>query len=323
MWMEEIAARVAGLLAVLLLTSTQLTVAEDQVPISSLSKPYNVSLKFDDLATDDSGIGWHPTSKTQPALHYSSLYLQGFSVINTSRAQINATDVQCAVSAPNALFAAIDRHSGLPWPRFSTRDTSVPFDPHKPSDRTFKLTEMYLKPAGEFTGVPGQVVVGIYVSMLKSPPDDVPDNGNDAADRFPGLLGGQPAPTLRHGAQLGVGFQTARQKPFRLWPGLFGREVTGFGVGSDILEIQASLLRFNESRGAWDVEDFGFCVDNVVFEVTPVGNDHHEQLHVGNEEQHGCLNNDAGPLLFKANGELALEGDLESEALLHMLDETE
>lgn len=237
---------------------------------------------------------------------------------NTSRADIEDTDIQCAVSTPNALFSAVGQSSGMAGPRISTFDTSQPFDPSTPSKRTFKLIEMTVKPAGRIhTPHNEPVVVGITFSMLKSPPDPL-QGPSEAVDDFPGLLRGQPVPTRRHGAMLGVAFQSTSQKPFRLWPGLFrGSNMTGFGEGSDLLGFQANLMRWKEKKGRWEIEDFGFCVDDIVFEVSEVGETSLGQVRVAEpNDQPASV---AGPLIFKADGQLAVEGEQEFEAMRHML----
>lgn len=223
------------------------------------------------------------------------------------------------MSVPNALFSAASRKPSIPSPRISTFDTSQPFDASKPSRRTFKLIEMSLKPAGHMITSPDEPsVVAITFQMLKSPPDPAQGHG-DAVDIFPGLLRGQPVPTLRTGAMLGVAFQGTSQKPFRLWPGLFrGSNMTGFGEGSDLLGLQAAHMRWKEKKGRWEVEDFGFCVDDVVFEVSEVGEGETEAGLVGGAGARQPESLDT-PVIFKADGQLAVEGELEFEAMSHLL----
>lgn len=251
-------------------------------------------------------------------MNYKSLFLEGLSVINTSRADIEDTDIQCAVSTPNALFSAAKRHPTVPLARISTFDTSRPFDPRHPSTHTFKLIEMSLKPAGRVSAPPeSQIVVGITFVMLKSPPDPVAGHG-DAVEIFPGLLRGEPVPTLRAGAGLGVAFRGTDEKPFRLWPGLFrGWNITGFGEGSDMLGFDSSLMVYNEKTERWDVEDFGLCVDDIVFEVSEVGKTGTQEVHTDKPvEELKALD---GPLIFKADGQLAVEGEQEFEAMSQLM----
>ena len=244
--------------------------------------------------------------------------MQGLTVVNTSRADVEDTDIQCAVSVPNALFSAADRKPAIPSPRISTFDTSQPFDARNPSTRTFKLIEMTLKPAGRIIASPNEpAIVAITLNMLKSPPDPAQGHG-PAVDIFPGLLRGQPLPTRRTGAMLGVAFQGTSQKPFRLWPGLFrGSNITGFGEGSDLLGLQATHMRWKEKEGRWEIEDFGFCVDDIVFEVSEVGEGGTEaELVDESGRQPKSLDT---PVIFKADGQLAVEGDQEFGAMSHLL----
>lgn len=173
---------------------------------------------------------------------------------------------------------------------------------------------MSLKPAGRISAPPDrEIVIGITFNMLKSPPDPVQGDG-DAVNIFPGLLRGEPVPTRRTGAILGVAFRGTADEPFRLWPGLFrGSNMTGFGEGSDLLGLQSSLLVWDDKKGRWNIEDFGFCVDDIVFEVSEVGKSGTVNKPVGQPE---TLD---GPLIFKADGQLAVEGEQEFEAMSHLL----
>jgi hypothetical protein len=104
--------------------------------------------------------------------------------------------------------------------------------------------------------------VVIFIDMLKLPPDPLERNGG-----WPGLVRGTPVYTNRTAAGVGIGFFPGPHLPVRFKPTRwFGED---FGKGVDVMEMSGHLrMLVDEKTNTWSEQDWEFCVNDVVLEVT-------------------------------------------------------
>ncbi|KAK5190494.1 hypothetical protein LTR99_008831 [Exophiala xenobiotica] len=271
-------------LSVIILWTSLLAVAavaqEQQIRLDEdYGKKYNVTLNFDDIPTNSSGIGFDPDTQSNP-LHYNDLYFQSFTVVNVAKARDSLPDpidLLCASSAPNALFSS--RKAGHPWPRFSFHDLSKP---PKAGDAnvTFNMRSLTLSPTGNVSG-PGhgndQVLLNLRISLLRLPSYDESGSGSSRdgswGTGFPGLIGGSPSiPQGAHIYQLIVVFGPGRHQSVKIDYSRFTRIIPGYGQGVDIGEVVADLYRWDKAKHRWYlVGDWEVCLDDVEIEVVQGG----------------------------------------------------
>ncbi|KAK5226605.1 hypothetical protein LTR47_008833 [Exophiala xenobiotica] len=271
-------------LSVIILWTSLLAVAavaqEQQIRLDEdHGKRYNVTLNFDDIPTNSSGIGFDPDTQSNP-LHYNDLYFQSFTVVNVAKARHSLPDpidLLCASSAPNALFSS--RKAGHPWPRFGFHDLSKP---PKAGDAnvTFNMRSLTLSPTGNVSG-PGdgndQVLLNLRISLLRLPSYD--ESGSSSSrdgswgTGFPGLIGGSPSiPQGAHVYQLIVVFGPGRHQSVKIDYSRFTRIIPGYGQGVDIGEVVADLYRWDKAKHRWYlVGDWEVCLDDIEIEVVQRG----------------------------------------------------
>ncbi|KAI1610068.1 hypothetical protein EDD36DRAFT_422139 [Exophiala viscosa] len=228
----------------------------------------NLTLNFDDLETNSSGIGFDPWTSQAP-LHYKDLYFQSFTVVNVAKA-LNSlpdpVDILCAASAPNALFSS--RREGYVWPRFSLHNLTDVDQPRNPNV-TFDMRSLTFSPTGRIPGTPGKVLVLIRLTLVKLPPDP-PTGVVPPETSFPGLVRGAPTnlPPGKHIYQLSLVFGPGEHPSVTLNYDIFRRSVPGFGRNVDVMEVYAELLRRDEEGTAWRSDgDWQLCLDDIVIDV--------------------------------------------------------
>ncbi|KIV82961.1 hypothetical protein PV11_05023 [Exophiala sideris] len=227
----------------------------------------NLTLDFDDLENNSSGIGFDPWTSPKP-LHYRDLYFQSFTVVNVAKA-LNSlpdpVDVFCAASAPNALFSS--RKEGYVWPRFSLHNLTAADQPRNPNI-TFDMQSLTFSPTGKIPGPPGKVLVLVRLTLIKLPPDP-PGGVFPPGASFPGLVRGTPIlPVGKHIYQLSVLFGSGAHQSIKLDYNILRRSIPGFGSHVDVFEVYAELYRRNEEDNAWYVEgDWQLCMDDIVTDV--------------------------------------------------------
>ncbi|KAK4946396.1 hypothetical protein LTR10_014594 [Elasticomyces elasticus] len=227
--------------------------------------PLNLTLDFDDLKTNSSGIGFDPWTSQEP-LHYKDLYFQSFTVVNVAKA-LNSlpdpVDLLCAASAPNALFSS--RREGYVWPRFSLHNLADSDQPRNPNI-TFDMRSLTFSPTGKIPGPPGKVLVLVRLTLIKLPPD--PSTGV-VPPGFPGLVRGTPSvPAGKHIHPLSILFGSGTHQSIKLNYDTLRRSVPGFGRNVDVFEAYGELYRRNEEDNAWRVEgDWQLCLDDIVIDV--------------------------------------------------------
>ncbi|KAJ9606816.1 hypothetical protein H2200_008826 [Cladophialophora chaetospira] len=230
---------------------------------------YNLSLTFDDLPTNASGIGYNGETNYTP-LHYGDLYFQSFTVVNVAKAQEdlpNPVDLLCASSAPNALFS--HRHASNPWPRFSLHsltDPSLPRDPNV----TFTMRSIDISPVGS---IPQNGLVIIWLNLLKLPPDDALDGGKNILP-WPELAGGAPIYAQGRIFQLVAFFGPGPHPNVYINYDNFRRYNPEMGTKVDTFEVYAQLLKRSGPNEPYSVvADWEICLDNVVVEIAKKAGD--------------------------------------------------
>ncbi|OAP57696.1 hypothetical protein AYL99_08434 [Fonsecaea erecta] len=230
---------------------------------------HNLTLNFDDLPTNASGIGYDPSTNSTP-LQCGDLYFQSFTVVDVAKALKDLpdpVDVLCATSAPNALFGhrrSAGRHH--PYPRLSVHpltDPSLPRDPNV----TFDMRSMSVSPTGR---VPPDALVMIWLNLLKLPPDESFSGGRGGGGGKSPL---PPFPELSRGAEIwpqgrvyqlvGI-FGPGRHPNLRIDWDSMRRQIPHMGTKVDTFELYGQLFTREgpsepyRPRGDWEL-----CLDDV------------------------------------------------------------
>ena len=178
-------------------------------------------------------------------------------------------DLLCASSAPNALFAK--RKPGYPWPHISLHDLTLPPAHHR-SNVTFNMRSVMLSPTGSVPGELYKGMAGISLILTKLPPQP-PVSENLPASSWPGLLRGvpvYPSNFYQLMAFFGVGATPNIMVDFED----IRRNVKGFAMGVDVLEMYAEVYKVNEKKNRWElVDEWEFCLDDLAVEVVEGGAD--------------------------------------------------
>ncbi|OQU98503.1 hypothetical protein CLAIMM_04279 [Cladophialophora immunda] len=234
---------------------------------------YNLTLHFDDLSTDESGIGYNPKTNSTP-LHCGDLYFQSFTVVNVAKAQKHLpdpVDLLCADSAPNALFSR--RRAGHPWPRFSLHsltDPSLPRDPNV----MFNMRSVSISPTGS---IPQDALVIIWLNFLKLPPDEWLGQGEEHRS-FRDLLEGEPPWPKGRLYQLIAFFGPGPHPNLRIdWDSLRMR-LPDIATKVDTFEVYGQLLQRAGPNEPYLVQgDWELCLDDVAVEIVrKTGRDEHQ-----------------------------------------------
>ena len=272
---------------VLLVSLAALSLGQQQHAIETEHKhAYNITLdvststaafsllkivQFDDLPTNKSGVGFHPTNPKEKAFHYNDVFFQSFTLLNASSANISSLDKQCSRSWPNSIFAS--RKAGYAWPRISIHDLSLPpsdlAESIRNSHRTFGLVSLWLKPVGNITGSVSNTLGTISATMMRLNPD--PRGEPLPPGTLPEIVQGEPVP-LPIGSVSGFGVMFPPS--FREGLPLNLRAVFGptWGTGVDVMEITSQILRKNEETMLWEVaEDWEVCLDDIKLEIVDRG----------------------------------------------------
>ncbi|KIX99360.1 uncharacterized protein Z520_04936 [Fonsecaea multimorphosa CBS 102226] len=228
--------------------------------------------KFDDLATNASGIGYDPPSNSTP-LHCSDLYFQSFSVVNVAKAHQqhrlpDPVDLLCATSAPNALFAHRRPGPDHPWPRFSLHPLTNPSLARDPNV-TFDMISMSVSPTGN---IPQDAMVIVWLNLLKLPPNlnNVPSEGGGRAGRlpFPELSRGAPGWPEGRLYQLIAFFGPGPHPSMNIEWGRFRRQIPRMGTKVDTFEMYAQFFeRKGPSEPYLEKGDWEVCLDDVAVEI--------------------------------------------------------
>ena len=237
-----------------------------QIPIQDKhSKKHNLTLNFDDLSTNGSGIGFKP-SPSAASFSYEDLFFESFTVKNVAKALPDLDspiDIMCASSAPNAIFGK--RLPGYPWPHMSLHDLTLPF--HRPrANVSFNMLSLSLSPTGNITGENGNTFAQLTILLMRLPPDPPPPGTTPA---WPGLVRGQPGYSFaQHIYQIGILFGPGAHESINFSFEQWKQYIPGFGEGVDVLEMYAEVFKVNEKKRMWEVDsEWEFCVDDVRIEV--------------------------------------------------------
>ena len=229
-------------------------------------------MQFDDLPTNSSGVGFHPTDPKQAALSYKGVYLQSFTLLNASSANLTKLDKTCSKSWPNSIFAS--RKEGYAWPRISLHDLSKPKselakDVQK-SDRTFSIASLHLKSTGNITGTREDTFGVIDFTMMKLVPDPR-DEPIPPEAGYPGIVRGEPLPlSIGNVSNWGLVFPPGTLEGISLnLREIFGDE---FGKGVDVIEVTSQIYREDKkTRNFYPAEDWEFCLDDIVLDIAEGG----------------------------------------------------
>jgi hypothetical protein len=227
----------------------------------------SLTIQFDDLPTNTSGVGFHPTDPKAEAVSYKDLYFQSFTLLNPSSANLTHLDQTCSRSWPNAVFAS--RKPGFAWPRISLYDLSKPKSEleQETSKGTFGLVSLWIRPTGIVPGARDKTITLIQITLL--PLHSVVSGDENSKEGYPGIIRGQPQnyPTanvssigMTSPGGIGMpGFQLNVRR-------IFGDR---FAIGADVMGITAQVFRRDSKTNIWNVaEDWEFCIDNIELEIS-------------------------------------------------------
>ncbi|KAJ9638043.1 hypothetical protein H2204_004634 [Knufia peltigerae] len=287
---------------IILLTGLSVVVVSatnsDQIPLGENEshhgkKRYNVTLNFDDIETNSSGIGFDPwVGDPNEALEYNGVYFQSFKVVNVAKALPDLpdpSDLLCASSAPNALFSS--RKPGYPWPRLSLHNLGRRrYDPDDTHNRTFDMRTVTLRPTGNVSVEGHDVFVGVQLNLMKLPT-------SKESSGFPSLFRGSP--DIPQGSNVWRAalllFGGGPMQSFKVDFQRFAKIIPGFGTGVDTFEVVADFYIWDDEKEFWRLQgDWEVCVDDVELEMVKGGQDHDEE----NAGQQSDEDDDDDKLLF-------------------------
>ena len=251
-------------LALCWLSLASRVVSSGQVPLGTkAARRYNVTLGFDDLHTNSSGIGFHPSSPSSASFAYQNLFFDSFTVKNVAKALPDLDspiDIMCATSAPNALFGK--RKPGYPWPHISLHDLALPFD-HPRDNVTFNMKSITFSPTGTIEGENGKTLVQIQMTLMKLPTSE------SRPSEFPGIIHGEPAYSSGNGIySIGYLWGPGSHQSVKLDFEQIREYYKGFAANVDVIETTAIVIRYNDKANRWEQDsDWEFCLDDVSIEV--------------------------------------------------------
>ena len=225
-------------------------------------------MQFDDLPTNSSGVGFHPSDPKQAALSYKGVYLQSFTLLNASSANLTELDKTCSNSWPNSIFAS--RKEGYAWPRISLHDLSKPqsdlVEDVRKLDRTFSIASLYLRATGNITGSREDTIGIIDFTEMRLDPDPKKSPITPEAG-YPGVFRGEPfylsignvtswGVFIPPGAHVGLAVDLKQ---------IFGDD---FGKGVDVIEVTSQIYRKDKQTPIfYPAEDWEVCLDDIVLEI--------------------------------------------------------